>query len=156
MEDDKLEEEKISENKQTDSVMGKLHKLDNTTGPEIKTKKRLKSQGSDTTVIPDLTSPQNTDDKQPNPIVVNSTKKGDKPRKIKITQLSKKAKPTNIIGLSTGINAYRNDHEQGWEFLRMCSAEELAALLEKKDMDVELIVGVFKIMNSQSTSNEYE
>lgn len=156
MEDDKLEEEKISENNQTDGVMGKLHKLDNTTGPEIKTKKRLKSQGSDTTVIPDLTSPQNTDDKDDKPIVVNSTKKTDKPRKIKITQLSKKAKPTNIIGLSTGINAYRNDHEQGWEFLRMCSAEELAALLEKKDMDVELIVGVFKIMNSQSTSNEYE
>jgi len=151
MEDDKLETEKIAENKQTEGVTHKLNKLDNS-GPEIKTKKRLKSQGSDTTVIPDES---NDESKQAN-VVVNNTKKGSAPRKIKITQLTKKAKPTNIIGLTSGINSYRNDHEQGWEFLKLCTSAEIAALIEKKDMDVELIVGLFKIMASKSTSDDYE
>jgi len=152
MEDDKLETEKIAENKYTEGVTQKLNKLDNS-GPEIKTKKRLKSQGSDTTVIPEDSNGQSS--QQAN-VVVNTTKKGAEPRKIKITQLTKKAKPTNIIGLTSGINSYRNDHDQGWEFLKLCTSAEISTLIEKKDMDVELIVGLFKIMSSKSTQDDYD
>jgi hypothetical protein len=112
MEEDKFEE-KIVESK-PDGVLNKLNKLDNSPNPEIKTKKRLKSQGCDTEKIPsdsngntDQTNTDSTSTSNPNPneMVINSTKKDSKPRKIKITQLTKKSKPNNIISFSSGISS---------------------------------------------------
>lgn len=160
MEEDKFEE-KIVESK-PDGVFNKLNKLDNSPNPEIKTKKRLKSQGSDTEKIPEnnqTSSNDNSNNKSnqnTNEIVINSTKKDSKPRKIKITQLSKKSKPNNIISFSSGINSQVKDHDQGWEYLRLNSAEEIATLIEKKDMDVELIVNLFKIMSNKSQPADYD
>lgn len=112
MEEDKFEE-KIVESK-PDGVFNKLNKLDNSPNPEIKTKKRLKSQGCDTEKIPNdsngnsnqtNTESNSTSNPNPNEIVINSTKKDSKPRKIKITQLTKKSKPNNIISFSSGISS---------------------------------------------------
>lgn len=118
MEEDKFEET-LNESK-PEGVSNKLNKLDHTPNPEIKTKKRLKSQGSDTENIPEKTDTnlncqQSNNNKDPNEIVINSIKKDSKPRKIKITQLSKKAKPNNFSAFSQGISSYSKDHEKGWE-----------------------------------------
>lgn len=118
MEEDKFEET-LNESK-PEGVSNKLNKLDHTPNPEIKTKKRLKSQGSDTEIIPEKTETnldceQSNKNKDPNEIVINSTKKDSKPRKIKITQLSKKCKPTNFSSFSQGISSYSKDYEKGWD-----------------------------------------
>jgi len=107
MEEDKFEE-KIAENKPTtDKVYNKLNKLDSSPNPEIKTKKRVKSTGMDTTAATsqsettDNTNQKgNTDNNQDNANErlekENSfdketsnikEKKEIKPRKIKITKL---------------------------------------------------------------------
>lgn len=118
MEEDKFEET-LNESK-PEGVSNKLNKLDHTPNPEIKTKKRLKSQGSDTETIPEKTETnldceQSNKNKDPNEIVINSTKKDSKPRKIKITQLSKKCKPTNFSSFSQGLISYSKDYEKGWD-----------------------------------------
>jgi len=118
MEEDKFEET-LNESK-PEGVSNKLNKLDHTPNPEIKTKKRLKSQGSDTETIPEKTETnldceQSNKNKDPNEIVINSTKKDSKPRKIKITQLTKKCKPTNFSSFSQGLISYSKDYEKGWD-----------------------------------------